>query len=444
MLEVEKFKVKCLPPFNILYNIPKNTTIVILIGGRGGAKSYEASKFIAKSAIVESKRCVVLRDVRARIKDSILNEIFLRYDKANESGVLNQYFDKQENELKEKKTGKTLIYTQGFKASDNQKKTNLKGSSDIDIAIIEEAEDIRDRDKFLTFWDGIRKKDAIIMLLLNVPDIHHWVIKTYFNLEQVEDGYYKIIPKAIPGFVCIQTSYLDNPFLTQQTVDRYKSYGDPKSNLYDRHRYMTDVLGYASTGRKGQILTKVKPISLKDYMLLPFKEFYGQDFGTASPAGMVGVKFDKSNCYCRQINYLPMSIVNIGKMYCRMKLTNADKIIADSAEPDSIMKLKGGWTANDLTLEDRNKYPGLVRGFYVVPAVKGQGSIKYGISLMTSMNLFAVEESYDLWNEIMNWIYAQDKNGNYTDEPEDAYNHLIDCWRYIISDQRGKKQLYGI
>jgi hypothetical protein len=56
---------------------------------------------------------------------------------------------------------------------------------------------------------------------------------------------------------------------------------------------------------------------------------------------------------------------------------------------------------------------------------------------MQSMNLFAVEESTDLWNEVYNWIYAVDKNHQPTDEPEDAFNHLIDCWRYVITDYKG-------
>jgi len=438
-LEIER-----LTMFDILYHLPENTNLVVLIGGRGGAKTYEASKYIAKSETIDKKRCVVLRDEKERIKESILNEIFMRYDTANESGFLDNYYSKNETELKDKQTGETLIYTQGFRASDKNKKANLKGASNIDIAIIEEAEDIRDKDKFFTFWDSMRNKGAIIMLLLNTPDINHWIIKTYFNLEQVEDGYYRLVPKKVPGFVCIQTSYKDNPYLPKHIIDRYEAYGNTQSNLYNKFYYMTAILGYASTGRKGQILTKVKPISLQEYMNLPFKEFFGQDFGLSSPAGLVGVKFDKNNCYCRQINYLPMSIVNIGKMYCRLHFSPSDKIIGDSAEPDSIKKLKGGWLANDLTLEDRQKFPALIRGFYIVPANKGSGSIKYGISLMDSMNLFAVEESKDLWYEILNWCYAQDKNGNYTDEPIDDFNHCIDPWRYVINDQRGVKRLYGI
>jgi phage terminase large subunit len=58
--------------------------------------------------------------------------------------------------------------------------------------------------------------------------------------------------------------------------------------------------------------------------------------------------------------------------------------------------------------------------------------------------LHAVTESSDLWNEIMNYCYAQDKNGNYTDMPIDGFNHLIDSLRYVVQDQRGKKEIFGI
>lgn len=432
--------------FDILYNLPKDVNIVVCIGGRGGMKTYEVSKFVAYSACIKNRRCVVLRDEKETIRESILNEILMRYDTADESGLLSTKFERLSTGIKDKTTDEMMVFTKGFRASDGQKKANLKSISNVDIAVIEEAEDIRDVDKFNTFADSIRKEGSLIIIILNTPDINHWIVKRYFNCINVDgqDGFFDIVPKDIPGFVCIKTGFEDNPFLPTHVVNNYRAYGDPTSHLYNPFYYMTAIMGYASTGRKGQILTKVKPIKLADYMKLPFKEFYGQDFGTASPAGMVGVKFDKNNCYCRQINYNPMNAIELGKLYCQLKLTPGDKIIADSADPDTIKKLKNGWPAVELPQDIRVKYPGLMRGFYVVPAVKGQNSIKYGISLMDSMNLFAVEESTDLWNEIFNWVYAQDKNGNYIDDPIDDFNHLIDPWRYVIMDQRGKKELFGI
>jgi PBSX family phage terminase large subunit len=442
--------VKRLPPFKVLYDLPEDVHVVVVIGGRGGAKTYEVSKFIAFSATVKKKRCVVLRDEKELIRESILNEVLLRYDKANVSGRLSEVYDRLDVGIKDRETNEMVVFTKGFRASQNEKKANLKSISNIDLAVIEEAEDIRDVDRFNTFADSIRKEGSVIIIILNTPDVNHWLIKRYFNLSpaldeagHVIDGYFDITPKKIPGFLCIQTSFEDNPYLPAHIVSNYKNYGNPGSHLYNPFYYFTAIKGFASTGRKGQILRNVKPISLKDYLALPFKEVYGQDFGTASPAGMVGVKFDKNNCYCRQINYLPKDTLSIGKMYCSLQLGATDKIVADSAEPHTITRLRNGWRADELPTDDFLKFPQLRRGFFIVPAVKGTGSIESGIGAMTAMSLFAVEESTDLWNEIYNWIYAVDKNNNPTDEPEDNFNHLIDPWRYVVSDHKGQQTGYS-
>lgn len=399
---------------------------------RGGRKTYEVSKFIAKSAAVDKKRCVILRDEKELIRETILNDILNRYDAANQYGHLSLSCDRLDTGIKDKKTNEMLVFTKGFRASDRQKIGNLKGSSNIDIAVIEEAEDIRDETKFSIFHDSLRKEGSIVIIILNTPDILHWIVRRYFNLEQVEDGFYKIIPKEIPGFLCIQTSFEDNPYLPDHIINRYRSYGDPDSHLYNKFYFLTAIKGLASTGRKGQILTKVKPIKLADYLALPFKEIYGQDFGTARPAGLVGVKIDSNNCYCRQINYLPMNILDIGKLYCRLNLDDGDVVIADSAEPTSIGKLRQGWPIDELPKDDIEKYPKLIKGWNVYGVAKPKGCIKAGLDIMDGMNLYAVEESTDLWNEIMNYIWAVDKNNNPTGEPMDEFNHIIDPWRYVV------------
>lgn len=424
------------PEYKILYeeNRPPEINLYICIGGRGGKKTFEVSKFAAYSASVKKKRIVILRDEKALIKESILNEVWSRYDKANINGALDAECVKNETELKDRKTGKTLIYTKGFRASDLQKKANLKGPSDIDIAIIEEGEDIRDKTKYDTFVDGLRKEGCIVIIMLNTPDIQHFLIKRFFNLEQVEDGYYKLIPKDIPGFVAIQTSYKDNPHLPAHIVARYEGYGDPNHHLYDKHYYLTAILGYASTGRKGQVFTKVKPIKRVDYLKLPYKELYGQDFGTASPAALAGAKFHQNTCWARLINYLPMDVLALGKLYSTLKFNNQDRIVADYAEPDTIKTLKNGF--KNLSDEDYIKYPELAKGFFILPCPTKDISAR--ISVANSMTLYIVEEDLEAWEEIYNYIYAQDKNGNYTDEPVDAWNHFLDAWMYLIMDQRGK------
>lgn len=428
-MTIGEIEVKTKPPFDILYDDKrlKGINFIACMGGRGGKKTYELSKWIAVSATIKKKRCVILRDEKSIIKESILSEIWDRYETANVDGVLDEYFVKNETELKERETGKVLIYTKGFRASSNQKKTNLKGSSNIDIALIEEGEDVRDKDKFYTFIDSLRKQGCIVVFIMNTPDINHFIIKEYYNLTQVSDGYYSVSPRNIKGFLGIFTTYKDNEYLPQHIVERYEGYKEK-----DLHYYYTSILGYASTGRKGQILTKVKPISLADYMALPFKEYYGQDFGTASPAGLVGVKFDRNNCYARQLNYLPMSSLSLGKLYCELNFGVSDRIVGDNADKEAIKKLSNGFEKSELTEELIRLYPKLLKGFYIVPCKNK--NLSFRISLMDSLNLFAVEESKDLWGEIMNWCYAQDKNGNYTNDPIAGFDHLLDGWGYCITD----------
>lgn len=431
-------KVKVEPKYRILYNLPPDTNLVICVGGRGGMKTYEVSKFIAFSATIKKKRCVILRDEKALIKETILNEIWSRYDTANKNNRLDSVYSKNETELKERSTGNVLIYTKGFRASNNTKSAGLKGASNIDIAVVEEAEDIRDPLKYNTFVDSLRKEGCLIIIMMNVSDIGHFLTKRYFNFEQVEDGYYKLIPKEIPGFVAIQTSFEDNPHLPAHVIHNYKEYGNPNSVTYDLHYYMNQIKGFATTGRKGQVLTKCKPIKYADYMKLPFKEILGQDFGTARPAATTGNKFDANRVYIRLINYNPLPVLEIGKMYSRLKLNNTDRIVCDYAEPNSISKLANGF--NELSAKEYELYPELAHGFYAVPCPSKD--IKARISLMSGMEIFLVEEHQELWDEVNNFVYATDKNGNYTDTPVDDWNHAIfDASGYVIVDQRGNQNL---
>lgn len=436
-------KVKDPGPFKILYDIIdgrlQGVDTVICIGGRGGRKSYGVSKAVTYGATIRKKRVVVLRDEKEKIRESILQEIFSRYDSANANGHLESFYDKIDTGIRDRQTKDMLIFTMGFRASSKEKQSNLKGVSDIDIAVVEEGEDIRSFEKFNTFKDSLRKPNRLIIIMLNTPDVNHWVVQRYFDLDPVINdkgeatGYFKLSPKKIPGFAGIITSYKDNPFLPLNVIRDYEGYGDPNSHLYDPHYHYTQILGYASSGRRGQILTKVRRISLKDYLALPYKEVYGLDFGTSSPAGLIGCKLHRSTMWSREINYLPKDTLGIGKMLCELGFTSKELIIADSASPLDISKLRGGWSRSELTPGEAEKYPQLLKGFYVLSAIKGPGSVASGLRLLMSMELYVVEESINFWNEIQNYIYAVDRNDNPTDEPVDEFNHLIDPKRYVAT-----------
>jgi phage terminase large subunit len=93
-----------------------------------------------------------------------------------------------------------------------------------------------------------------------------------------------------------------------------------------------------------------------------------------------------------------------------------DIVYADSAEPKSIAEL--------------NSY-----GHNVLPVSKGRDSIVYGLNLINQNKVYVTSRSKNLINELMNYIWMTDKQGNKLNKPIDAYNHAIDAMRYAITSQ---------
>jgi phage terminase large subunit len=163
---VIKVKPNPLPKFKILYDLPPGTWLVINVGGRGGGKSYEVSKYAVLNATIERKRIALLRDQQSTIAQSIMHEIKLRYADLDEKagGYFSGHWDMQDLGLKHRATGLMHIFSKGFKTAKNSQKAGLKSIADVDIAIVEEFEDIDDESRFNTFADGIRKKEALIIV----------------------------------------------------------------------------------------------------------------------------------------------------------------------------------------------------------------------------------------------------------------------------------------
>ena len=48
------------------------------------------------------------------------------------------------------------------------------------------------------------------------------------------------------------------------------------------------------------------------------------------------------------------------------------------------------------------------------------------------MELYVTKRSVNLQEELRNYVWAKDKDGNYINIPEDHDNHLIDAARYYV------------
>ena len=79
-----------------------------------------------------------------------------------------------------------------------------------------------------------------------------------------------------------------------------------------------------------------------------------------------------------------------------------------------------------------------MRGFNVIPCIKGPGSVKAGIAKVQEMDIFATEGSTNIWHEYSEYKWALDKDKNPTDEPAEGNDHNMDWIRYIIAG-RGRQ-----
>lgn len=93
-------------------------------------------------------------------------------------------------------------------------------------------------------------------------------------------------------------------------------------------------------------------------------------------------------------------------------------IVADSARPDTISYLRN-------------------RGFKIVSAKKGPGSIKEGIEFMSSHDIVVHPDCTHIQDELTHYKYKEDPlTGDVLPELEDKDNHTIDSCRYAVEGVR--------
>lgn len=64
-------------------------------------------------------------------------------------------------------------------------------------------------------------------------------------------------------------------------------------------------------------------------------------------------------------------------------------------------------------------------GVIIYPVQKGNGSILAGLAKMHDMEIYVTKRSVHLQEELRNYVYAKDKDGNYINYPEDHDNHCF-------------------
>jgi phage terminase large subunit len=145
----------------------------------------------------------------------------------------------------------------------------------------------------------------------------------------------------------------------------------------------------------------------------------GIDFGfTNDPTAAVAVyKFNDEIILDEVLYRTGLTTGDIDKL---LDINKSVEIWADSAEPRTIQELKN-------------------RGWRIFGAKKGKDSILYGINLIQEYNLLVTSRSENLINELQNYQWLKDREGNKINVPIDAFNHAIDAIRYLFISKLNKK-----
>jgi phage terminase large subunit len=393
--------INLLKPYKPL--LTSDTRYFLLYGGRAGGRSYAGTQKALLDTITKPySRVAIMRYIAGDIRHSIWLDI---KDRIEELGLPAPDADYA---MKYEYNGNAIV-AKGFKQSTGQNTAKLKSLAGFNTILIEEADEISE-DDFDNLDTSIRttKGKNTIILMFNLPDKNHWIIRRWFNLEDSEiPNYYKPVPKQRKDTTYIEATYRDNiKNLSREIVETMESFEKSRPEYY-----YNMIEGLVPSGRRGRIYTDWKAISNEEFENLPYETRYGLDFGYKNdPTALVALKKHNNKLYVKELIY-QTGLLN-SHIIRRMQTYNIDGIIiADSAEPKSIEEIRQA-------------------GFNIVGAEKGKDSVDYGISVIQDMEVYYTEDSENIAREIQNYVYMLDKNKEPTNKPIDEYNHAMDAIRY--------------
>ncbi|MCK5019088.1 MAG: terminase large subunit, partial [Candidatus Peribacteraceae bacterium] len=147
--------------------------------------------------------------------------------------------------------------------------------------------------------------------------------------------------------------------------------------------------------------------------------YYGADWGSlVGDPSVLNRSFVLNNClYVSDEVSGNWSLDDHASKFNEVPGSMQHKITADSARPETIEFLNS-------------------RGFFIVPAVKGKGSIEDGIERLKNFErIYIHPRCTNMIEEMRLYCYKQDKRtGKISTVPEDSNNHSIDALRYATEE----------
>ena len=208
------------------------------------------------------------------------------------------------------------------------------------------------------------------------------------------------------GVKLIISDHRKNHFLTAEEHDRIEHIEDDE---------LWKVYARGLTGMiQGLVLTNWDIVD----MLPPREEWkmscYGLDFGfTNDPSALEHVIMAHGELWIDERIYSTgLTNPDIANRAKDSGIGSEDQIVADCAEPKSIRELQA-------------------HGLWVTASPKGQDSIVSGLDILKRYRIHVTRRSTGIISNMRAYKWANDRDGNMTNKPEDRNNHGIDAIRYV-------------
>ncbi len=370
----------------------------IVTGGRGSGKSFAVNSILLLLTYQAGHTILFTRFTLRAASISIIPEFIEKLEILN----LIDKFKITKDEIINKGNGSKIIF-RGIKTSSGDQTANLKSLQGITTWVMDEAEELNDEDIFDKIDLSVRNKvqENRVILILNPTTKEHFIYKRWFEDRGVAAG--SNITKEDTTY--IHTTYLDN--INNLSESYIKQIETMKVRRPNRYKHTIE----------GAWLDKAEGVIFTDWSIGEFQQVgkvvFGQDYGFSNdPSTLVKTSIDKENKVIYiQLCFYQTKLTTSEIAVLNKKFAADNLIVGDSAEPRLITELS--------------------RDCNVVPAIKGQGSITFGISLLQDYDLVITEDSTDLIKEFNNYCWLEKKSQT----PVDNFNHAIDALRYAVSYQ---------
>ncbi len=381
----------------------------IYFGGSSSGKSYFLAQRCVMDILKGGRNYLIVRKAQTAVKKSVFNEI----TKAINTFKVSKLFDINKSDM-------TITCHNGyqiiFSGLDDVEKikgvTPQKGI--ITDVWVEEAtdcdyEDIKQLKKRLR---GRSKAAKRLTMSFNPIYQQHWIFLEFFaplGWTEADKEYHD------EHLSILKTTYLDNPYLTKETVYDLEHESDP---------YWYNVYSLGNFGVLGHVV--YNNWTKADLSNRGFESYSnGLDFGFGvnkeHPAALVQCHYEPSEntIYVTKAEYRFNMTNDLLAVECDNFFGGGSVIIADCARPDNIADLRR-------------------RGLNIIPCKKGPDSVLNGIQWIQKCRLVVDERCTDLIAELSTYHWKEDKNGVSLPEPVKRQDDLLDALRYSLMFEMNK------